>query len=496
MRFLSSLCILTALSTSLLAAHQAHACGGGFFTTMDQAQTTNVSGHRVVISISNDQTVLWDQIQYQGDPQSFAWIYPVKPGASLEVGSDAWIDTLDARTTPLIGSPEGFCDFGGGGDADNSGCACGSADKAGGDFQNGGVPTEREPVVNVVHEGTAGPYEYMILDTTTPGVLADWLTMRNFVVPMGIQPILDDYMAQGYHFIAAKLTPGAGVQQMKPLRVVMPGMQTTFPLRMLTAGARDNVGLVAFVLSESRMDTTNFSALALNPADLTWDWDNHISDYDQVRGTWLAQNQGSVFLTTYARHSRLLFEDGFSPEVAGYKLIADEFYEQGFKNQETTMACDHAIYTGLAESTKKVVDLCPTDPMMCASPGTNEIDSRAFACGPLDDLAVALTGLHPANVWLTRLEANLPVAALGQDLTLASKPSDEMGPEFTANGSKGDPCAAASGVAMIGQGNKNPPSSPLRGFFIMGLLGLTAGAMLTRRITRKPVFITAGPQTA
>lgn len=490
--FLLSLASLSLAALSTFS-HQAHACGGGFFITpSDTPETTSATGHRVVISISTDQTVLWDQIQYDGAPESFAWIYPVKPGAQVQVGSDAWIETLDARTTPIIGSGQAFCGSEGM-EAHDSGCACGSADAAGGDLKNGEGPSERDPVVNILHSGTAGPYEYMILDSTTPGTLAQWLTDRNYTVPAGIQPILDDYLAQGYDFIAAKLTPGAGVQQMQPLRVVMPGMQTTFPLRMLAAGARDNVGLVVMVLSESRMDVDNFKAITIDPAGLTWDWDNHTSNYAQARQDWLSQNQGSVFLTNYARHSRFLFEDGYIAETAGYKMIAQDFFDQGFKNKEADMACNESQYSGTQASTKKVVNLCPTDPAMCSTPTANEIDSRVFACGKLDDLAVAMTGLHPANVWLTRLEANLPVSALSQDFVLKSTPSDELGPDITAQGSKGDPCASAFMAPMFQSGKTTGRgSSPLRGIFIMGLLTLAAGATIARRMTRKPAFLTVG----
>jgi hypothetical protein len=54
-----------------------------------------------------------------------------------------------------------------------------------------------------------------------------------------------------------------------------------------------------------------------------------------------------------------------------------------------------------------------------------EIDARTLMCDapigsdlPLDDLAQAVVGMHPADVWVTRLEANLPRAALDADLVL------------------------------------------------------------------------------
>ncbi len=88
-----------------LAPPPAQACGGGMFVPETQTQTTSMSGHRVAISISTEQTVLWDQIKYQGNPKDFAWVMPVKAGATIGVGSDAWLEALDAATTTHLSSP-------------------------------------------------------------------------------------------------------------------------------------------------------------------------------------------------------------------------------------------------------------------------------------------------------------------------------------------------------------------------------------------------------
>jgi hypothetical protein len=66
-------------------------------------------------------------------------------------------------------------------------------------------------------------------------------------------------------------------------------------------------------------------------------------------------------------------------------------------------------------------------------PTEGDIDSRTLACDGLDDLAVALTGMHPKDVWVARLEANLPRQALGTDLTLkAADRQEPVGNSITA----------------------------------------------------------------
>ena len=76
---------LLAGSTLLLPGH-AEACGG-CFAPIDPP--TVVSGHRMVMSISPTQSVLWDQIQYTGNPADFVWVLPVPSSdAKVELSED------------------------------------------------------------------------------------------------------------------------------------------------------------------------------------------------------------------------------------------------------------------------------------------------------------------------------------------------------------------------------------------------------------------------
>lgn len=124
MRFRAILSIAAgalALVPTLLASNDARACGGCFHVE-SETESTVVTGHRMAFAVSPTHTVLWDQIQYSGNPGSFAWVLPVKPGARIELSTDAWFEALDAATTAQIISPEVHCPGTGGG---SSGCGLG-----------------------------------------------------------------------------------------------------------------------------------------------------------------------------------------------------------------------------------------------------------------------------------------------------------------------------------------------------------------------------------
>src|SRR5262245_7784907 len=99
---------------TVAAPRDSSACGGCFHPEQQpqQTSTTVVTAHRMALSISQTQTVLWDQVQYDGSPEEFAWVLPVKPGARIEVGSDAWFEVLDAATSTRVIAPAVDCSFG------------------------------------------------------------------------------------------------------------------------------------------------------------------------------------------------------------------------------------------------------------------------------------------------------------------------------------------------------------------------------------------------
>src|SRR4029079_4540257 len=105
---LGTLTFVSCLSASLLDASPAHACGGCFHGPSESTPSV-VTGHRMALSISPTRTVLWDQVQYAGDPKDFAWVLPVGPGAVLEEATDAWFEALDAVTSTRVVSPTVKC---------------------------------------------------------------------------------------------------------------------------------------------------------------------------------------------------------------------------------------------------------------------------------------------------------------------------------------------------------------------------------------------------
>jgi len=426
MRFGFILPILAATTAlALTTSRDANACGA---CLVPPSQNTIVTAHRMALSISPDQTVLWDQIEYDGDPEEFAWVLPVKPGAYIEISTDAWFDTLDAATNAQVFAPNVDC-----GNGSSSSFGCGglrSYDEATA-FGSGGAPNEdgTGSNVTVVHRGTVGPFSTVTLSTQTPGVLNDWLDNAGYKLDPSTQPVVDAYVKEGFDFIALKLQPGKDVKAMKPVRVVSPGASPTLPLRMVAIGTGANVAITLFLISEGRWQAKNFDNKVVPSDLLSWDFKANTSNYGAMREKLLTQNGGKTWLTSYAFQGALLspltapFMGGFRSYGQGFaNTIATAYVAQGMQTGETTTSACTDFLNSVASLNMKVENPCPMgaklDDPACGTAASGNIDARQLACGPLDDAAIALVGLHPSDVWLTRIEANLPRAALAEDLVV------------------------------------------------------------------------------
>jgi hypothetical protein len=409
------------LAVSLSFVPKALACGGCFVPAQVDSPTV-VSGHRMAMSISKTQTVLWDQIQYQGDPEEFAWVLPVKAGARVEESTDAFFEALEASTRVTVRSQEISC-----GSAD-SGCGFGCGDDAA-EGSSGGYAGS-EGGVDVVHQGSVGPYETVTLSTSTPGALNTWLQDHGYNVDAASQPVIDQYVAEGFDFIALRLQPGQGIAQMTPVRVVMPGGGLTLPLRMVAIGTGAVTPLVLYFIGEGRHRVENFPEVTFPTADLIWDFKTQSSNYQQLRNTLMQKDGGGSFLVSFASGS-VLTAPRTDPST-GVPSLLTLYQNRAIANGEATTACSVAGATG----SDPVVSTCPAgesfDSAACVASMPGEIDARKFGCRGAWDFSTALVGMRPSSVWLTRVEAELPRSALASDLVIGAGPQAGISSQLVA----------------------------------------------------------------
>ncbi|HEX9297496.1 MAG TPA: DUF2330 domain-containing protein [Polyangiaceae bacterium] len=452
---------LTFLSPLLILAHPAtsEACGGCF---VPQVMTSVVTAHRMAFAFSTKQTVLWDQIQYSGDPKEFSWVLPIRGDAKVEPAHDAWFETLETVTNTRISPPQLNCFVSS--SRSGGGCACGGDDSSSDGFAaRGGSTGGVIPGVMVTHEGTVGPYYQVQLSATSPQSLLQWLAANGYVIPPDVQPVIAAYVQENFNFIALKLRPGLGTRQMTPVRVITPnvGGSAILPLRMVAAGTGAEVAITLYVISEGRYEPEGFGRASVDFSKLSWDWQGGMpgpfggvsgrSNYSELRAEALKADGGKTWLTSFSFPKGLTrtFTDavgqaitfnvstststttgGFGVGPGQFENLTDLYFAQAAADSSLLDICSTSKISARLETSSLVRDTCHDAPSggdagvdggtvkMCDPAAAGELAANELECNGFTDVSAAFIGMHPNDVWLTRLEANLPHAALATDLTL------------------------------------------------------------------------------
>jgi hypothetical protein len=468
------------LAICAFSARPAGACGGCF---SPPREVTVVTDHRMAFSVSTQQTVLWDQIKYSGNPSDFSWVLPVRSGTVLQASSDAWFAALDAVTAPTITGPSRPCNGGG------AGCGSANGSAAFGDGRGGGV--------QVVSQGVVGPYDTATLKASDPNALASWLGAHGYALPSTFQPTIAAYVTGGFDFIALRLQPGLGVQAMQPVRVVTQGADMTLPLRMVAAGVGAQVAITLYVVTEGRYEAAPpFANAAIDDSKLFWFHTQNRSNYEELSQSLMAANSGRTWITEYSGPVDLTPSGQSTCGQSG----APSYYYSGQSLADVYLSqcpcpADAAFGPGPtlgvpADASEDTSEDAP-DGIAEASSSTAEAaaESSAPPLAPActgDDVDVALVGLHPSSVWVTRLRANLPAGALAErdlaiqaaatqasvsNLHLASTYDD---PSYSPCGNHDGGCAASASAS------RDP------GLFIEGgVLSCVAIAAAFRRVKRR-----------
>jgi hypothetical protein len=298
MTFRRLACLLAAsLCAWFVRPRAAEACGGCFAPT---DTVTSVDSHRMVIALSTTETLLWDQIRYQGNPKDFVWVLPVPtPETQIEIADPVFFDELDSQTSPRIqpATPLFPCNFG-------ASCGGGGDSAATGTVDGMTMPEEE---VTVYSEETIGPYETATIGSEDADALRQWLLQHGYRVPPETEPVIDDYIGEGAVFVVLRLSPGQGVQAMQPVRVRYQGMMASFPLKMVTVGAQGALNLSLWVIAEQRYEADNYPTRTINPNTLAWDWSQNRSNYGAVFAETIEQAGGRGWIVEHASPLSQLF---------------------------------------------------------------------------------------------------------------------------------------------------------------------------------------------
>jgi MYXO-CTERM domain-containing protein len=438
--------LTTMLALGALEARDAAACGGCF---SGPSEVTQITGEKMLLTVSQQQTTLYDQITYSGNPSSFAWVLPIRGIATVGLSSDALFQNLGQDTATTIIPPPLNCAFNSCNAAPPAALSSGTG--MGGDSAGGPVTVLAQQVV--------GPYETVQLASTDPMALRNWLAAHSYNVPTADGPVIDQYVAEGFNFLALKLVPGMGVSAMKPVRVTTSGATPSLPLRMVAVGSGAIVPITLWVIAEGRYDTVNMPSFQLDPTNLVWDYGMQDSNYTTLKQQMFTSSNNRGWLIE----------------------AAEPFSMYELQSQLTSLVETDPVGSGYADAM-----------------GQNAQQNLAA------DMTTLFAGIADTSAWVTRFEGAIAHEALNADLIIAAS-SDQstvsryfQTTKFTGTAPTCPvypPCSGQGGasggggsgnVGLKGESCAMSSNSESTGSVLTGMALLGALAMTRRRRQRHP----------
>ena len=293
LRFTAS--IIMAICSILLMPLAALACGGFFTpgTPLDQ----NIE--RIIFAVAPGSMTVYEQINYSGSASDFAWVLPVPSVPKLDTAPVNTFRNLDQQTVPrFIGPEPPQCGL------PPLGLRPGSS----------GLPPRG---VNVYSSGTVGPYAYDVIGSSDPAALSKWLLGHHYHIPDQVQPAIQSYTQAHMLFLAMRLQPQAGVQDIQPVKVTFATTQpqVMIPLRMAASSAMPHMGILVWIFGSGRFIPQNYQPLQIRKTQIALD-PYAGANYEQLIERAASQANGHGFITEYARPSSMLSTEG-DPTLAG-----------------------------------------------------------------------------------------------------------------------------------------------------------------------------------
>lgn len=172
-----------------LTASVALADGGYFalaeYTRLKDAPPPSSSVQQAYLMHFDGTETLCLQSNYRGPEVDFAWVVPVPSRPEVSKGNPAILQAMEALTRPKLAATDstGF----------SLGCSAREVDAE-----------EVDLGVTVLESKRIGEMESVVLSARDGKGLLQWLNDNRFHVPAGAEPVLQDYTAKGFYFVALR----------------------------------------------------------------------------------------------------------------------------------------------------------------------------------------------------------------------------------------------------------------------------------------------------
>lgn len=322
-----------------------HACGGLFCQNVPVDQ----QAERIIFTINNDDTIsAYVQINYTGAAPDFSWVVPVPAVPELDVAEIESFDELSMLTAPVFIPPM------------MPDCApiVMMAMSESAVLQDDGS-------VEVLASGAVGPYLYDVITSPDPQAMIGWLRDNEYRIEPEMEPLIAVYNEEGMVFLAMKLQPDEGADDIQPIVMTYESTEPMIPLRLTAVAANPNMTVLSWIFAEEQAVPVNYAHPVVYDDDIrtsfgSFDGTNYISLLDQTVDLY----DGRAFVTEYAMPTSDLRD--LKPQDTLVQLLAEKYKYVtrviGRISPEEMTVDPMFTFNGDAPDISNVHDLSESDP--------------------------------------------------------------------------------------------------------------------------------------
>ncbi len=313
----TTLASLAALTSALVlfTPTEAEACGGTFCDAGPQQMPVDQTGENILFVMAGEYTEAHIQIQY--DPtaaaEQFSWVVPLTEVPEFGVGSELLFDAVLNATVPRYGfNTTNTC-------SDPTGDPTADTNDGGFGGSTGGFDSDSDTDggggVDILLEEVVGAFEITVLSGSSLEEVNTWLGENGYQVDPNADPILEEYLNEGYIFAAFKLTNDAETSEIHPITLRFPNDEACIPIRLTRIAAVDDMDIRSFFLSDDRVVPSTYKHVLVNPLKL--DWANLAANYKSVitQAVDADEANGRAFVTEYAGPSNIVPSGGLYSDM-------------------------------------------------------------------------------------------------------------------------------------------------------------------------------------
>jgi len=256
-------------------------------------------------------------IRYEGKPETFAWLLPVPTEPALDLSESMAFAILDAETSPevtvqerdLCPVPNYRCEYhpsprcgssgGGGGGcgfSSESSSAPGASDS--GTIVGDGAPGGMEPPVEVISRQVIGAYDTVVFAAGDAMAAVTWLQDEGFIVNDTTTPYMQPYLDAGMLFVASRLIAGAGIEEIRPLKLTYAADAPMIPLQLTAVSAEPHLTVNAFIFGATSFRPLDQPLTEIDETLLSTDPDGR-GNYPMVLARVIDEAGGDAFVAEY-----------------------------------------------------------------------------------------------------------------------------------------------------------------------------------------------------